>query len=493
MQHKLQYQGITFDDVLLEPRYSDVIPADCDVETRLTKRIKLNIPLLSSPMDTVTESDMAIALAQEGGLGVIHKNMSIDDQTKEVDKVKRSANGIIFDPVTLPPDATVAKAREIMAGHNVSGVPITDSSGRLAGILTRRDLRFLEASDMRIAEVMTREHLVTATGNVSLEEAEKILMANKVEKLLLVDENNRLTGLITIKDIDKMHRFPNACKDRQGRLRVGAAVGVHEFERAASLLAKDVDVLIVDSAHGHSKNVVETVRQIKQRLDVDVVAGNMATKEGCHDLIAAGADAVKVGIGPGSICTTRVISGVGVPQITAIHEAAQAASDAGIPIIADGGIRYSGDLTKAIAAGAHAVMIGGLFAGLAESPGEQILFQGRTFKIYRGMGSMGAMVKGSSERYRQGGVERGTEKFVPEGVEGRVPFKGNLSSFVYQLIGGLRAGMGYCGARAIEDLRRDARFIQVTAASVRESHPHDIAITQESPNYSAQYASGDGG
>ncbi|MBI2825565.1 MAG: IMP dehydrogenase [Planctomycetia bacterium] len=492
MQEKLPYQGITFDDVLLEPRYSDVIPADCDVTTRLTRRIQLNIPLLSSPMDTVTESEMAIALAQEGGLGVIHKNMSIADQTKEVDKVKRSANGIIFDPVTLPPDATVGKAREIMAGHNVSGLPIVEGSGRLAGILTRRDLRFLEASEMKIAEVMTRGHLVTATGNVTLEEAEKILMANKVEKLLLVDENNRLTGLITIKDIDKMRRFPNACKDRQGRLRVGAAIGVHEYERAESLLAKGVDVLVVDSAHGHSSNVVETVRGIKKRWDIDVVAGNVATKEGSNDLIAAGADAVKVGIGPGSICTTRVISGVGVPQITAIFQAAQAASRAGVPIVADGGIRYSGDVTKAIAAGAHACMIGGLFAGLAESPGEQILYQGRTFKIYRGMGSQGAMVKGSSERYRQANDERGSEKFVPEGVEGRVPFKGNLSSFVYQLIGGLRAGMGYCGARSIEDLRKDARFIQVTPASVRESHPHDIAITQEAPNYSAQYFSGDG-
>jgi len=493
MDDKLQYEGITFDDVLLEPRFSEVVPGECDVSTRLTRRIKLNIPLVSSPMDTVTESEMAIALAQEGGLGVIHKNMSIDAQTKEVDKVKRSANGIIFDPVTLPPDATVGKAREIMALHNVSGLPITDAAGRLAGILTRRDLRFLEASDIRIAEVMTREHLVTATGNVSLEEAEKILMANKVEKLLLVDENNRLTGLITIKDIDKMRRFPNACKDRQGRLRVGAAIGVHEYQRAESLLSKDVDVLVVDSAHGHSTNVIETVREIKKRWDIDVVAGNIATKEGCQDLIAAGADAVKVGIGPGSICTTRVISGVGVPQITAIYQAAKAASAAGIPIVADGGIRYSGDLTKAIAAGAHSVMIGGLFAGLAESPGEQILYQGRTFKIYRGMGSMGAMVKGSSERYRQAVSERGSEKFVPEGVEGRVPFKGHLSAFVYQLIGGLRAGMGYCGARAIEDLRRDARFIQVTAASVRESHPHDIAITQEAPNYSAQYASGEGG
>jgi IMP dehydrogenase len=492
MQEKLSYLGITFDDVLLEPRYSNVVPADCDVATQLTKRIRLNVPLLSSPMDTVTESDMAIALAQEGGLGVIHKNMSIDHQTKEVDKVKRSANGIIFDPVTLPPEATVAQAREIMAIHNVSGLPITNAGGRLAGILTRRDLRFLEASDMRIAEVMTREHLVTATGTVTLEEAEKILMANKVEKLLLVDENNRLTGLITIKDIDKMRRFPMACKDGLGRLRAGAAVGVHEYERVESLIAKDVDVLVVDSAHGHSANVIETVRKIKQRWDIDVVAGNVATKEGCKDLIAAGADAVKVGIGPGSICTTRVISGVGVPQVTAIVQAAEAAKDAGVPVIADGGIRYSGDITKSVAAGAHAVMIGGLFAGLAESPGEQILYQGRSFKIYRGMGSMGAMVKGSSERYRQGGAERGPDKFVPEGVEGRVPFKGSLSTFVYQLIGGLRAGMGYCGARNIDDLRKDSRFIQVSPASVRESHPHDIAITQEAPNYSVQHSAGEG-
>jgi IMP dehydrogenase len=378
-----------------------------------------------------------------------------------------------------------------MAMHNVSGLPIVDHGGRLAGILTRRDLRFLEAQDLKIAEVMTREHLVTATGNVSLEEAEKVLMVNKVEKLLLVDENNRLTGLITIKDIDKMRRFPNACKDRQGRLRVGAAVGVHEYERVASLLNKGVDVLVVDSAHGHSANVIDTVREIKKRFDIDVVAGNIATKEGCQDLIAAGADAVKVGIGPGSICTTRVISGVGVPQVTAIYQAAQAAQKAGIPLVADGGIRYSGDLTKAIAAGAHSVMIGGLFAGLAESPGDQILFQGRTFKIYRGMGSLGAMVKGSSERYRQAG-ERGTDKFVPEGVEGRVPFKGHLSSFVYQLIGGLRAGMGYCGTQTIEALRKDSRFIQVTPASVRESHPHDIAITQEAPNYSGHYGTAEG-
>jgi IMP dehydrogenase len=484
---KVISHAITFDDVLLEPRYSAVVPAEVNVSSLLTARIRLNIPILSSPMDTVTESEMAIALAQEGGLGVIHKNMTIDRQTEEVDKVKRSANGIIFDPVTLPPDATVGRAREVMQQYNVSGVPITIAKRRLAGIITRRDLRFLEASDMKVSEVMTRDKLVTATGTVTLEEAEKILMANKVEKLLLVDEDYTLTGLITIKDIDMLKRFPNACKDRQGRLRVGAAVGVHDFERAESLIAKDVDVLVVDSAHGHSANVIETVSKIKKQWNIDVVAGNVATADGCRDLIAAGADAVKVGIGPGSICTTRVISGVGVPQITAILQAAQAAEAAGVPIIADGGIRYSGDLTKAIAAGAHTAMIGGLLAGVAESPGQQILYQGRTFKVYRGMGSLGAMVKGSSERYRQSSGARGPDKLVPEGVEGRVPFKGALSPFIYQLVGGLRAGMGYCGARTIDELRKEARFIQVSPASVRESHPHDIAITQEAPNYSAEY------
>jgi len=413
--------------------------------------------------------------------------MTVERQTDEVDKVKRSANGIIFDPVTLPPEATVARAREVMQQYNVSGVPITTGGKRLAGIITRRDLRFLEANDMKVSEVMTRDKLVTATGTVTLEEAEKILMANKVEKLLLVDENYTLTGLITIKDIDMMKRFPQACKDRQGRLRVGAAVGVHDFERAESLIAKDVDVLVVDSAHGHSANVIETVKRIKKQWNIEVVAGNVATAEGCRDLIGAGADAVKIGIGPGSICTTRVISGVGVPQVTAILQAAEAAASAGIPLVADGGIRYSGDLTKAIAAGAHTVMIGGLLAGVAESPGQQILYQGRTFKVYRGMGSLGAMVKGSSERYRQAGGGRGPDKLVPEGVEGRVPFKGALSAFIYQLVGGLRAGMGYCGARTIDELRKDARFIQVSPASVRESHPHDIAITQEAPNYSAEY------
>lgn len=483
MSEKFIYQAITFDDVLLEPRYSEVVPGECDVSTMLTHRIKINVPLVSSPMDTVTEGDMAIALAQEGGIGFIHKNMSIERQTAEVDRVKRSANGIILDPVTLSPDATVSTAREIMEQQNVSGLPVVATDGKLLGILTRRDLRFLEASDMRVSDVMTSNHLVTATGNVSLEQAEKILMANKVEKLLLVDENRALTGLITIKDIDKMRRFPNACKDRQGRLRVGAAIGVHEYERAECLLAKGVDVLVVDSAHGHSANVLETVRNAKKRWDIDIVAGNVATKEGCLDLLRAGADAVKIGIGPGSICTTRIISGVGVPQITAIMQAAQAASASGTPIVADGGIRYSGDITKAIAAGASCTMIGGLFAGLLESPGEQILYQGRTYKVYRGMGSMGAMIKGSAERYRQRGSEKGSAKFVPEGVEGRVPFRGPLSTFVYQLVGGLKAGMGYCGTRNIEELRKDARFIQVSSASMRESHPHDIAITQEAANY----------
>jgi IMP dehydrogenase len=494
MQDKLTTTGLTFDDVLIEPRYSEVVPSEVSVGSRLTKRIEVRAPILSSPMDTVTEHRMAIGLAQEGGLSVIHKNMSIEAQSHEVDKVKRSANGIIFDPVTLPPDASVAEARQRMQQSNVSGVPIVGRDGKLTGIITRRDLRFLEDSQQPVSEVMTRrEQLVTATGAVTLGEAEKILMAKKVEKLLLVDENYKLTGLITIKDIDMMRRFPQASKDAQGRLRVGAAIGVFDFERAENLIAKDVDFLVVDSAHGHSSNVIETVKKLKSKWDIDVVAGNVATAEGCRDLIKAGADAVKVGIGPGSICTTRVISGIGVPQITAIYNAAQAAADSQTPIIADGGIRYSGDITKAIVAGAHVVMLGGLLAGLDEAPGERVLFQGRTYKAYRGMGSLGAMVKGSSERYRQGGEDAGNGKLVPEGVEGRVPYKGPLNSFLYQLIGGLRAGMGYCGAKTIDQLRTDARFIQVSPASVRESHPHDIAITQESPNYTAEFKSTDGG
>ncbi len=497
MQDRIAYQGITFDDVLLEPGYSELLPKQVDTKTHLTAKIPLNIPILSSPMDTVTEAELAIALAQEGGLGVIHKNMSVEEQAREVEKVKRSENGVIVDPITLPPSATVGQAREIMSGHNISGVPIT-VNGRLRGILTRRDLRFLEENDLRIEDVMTKDNLVTAPADTSLEEADRILTKNKVEKLLLVDDEYRLKGLITIKDIDKLHRYPNACKDSRGRLRVGAAVGVQDFERIQSLIEADVDVLIVDSAHGHSKNVVETVRRIKKDFSIEVVAGNVATSEGTKDLIDAGADAVKVGIGPGSICTTRVVSGVGVPQITAVYNAAKAANGA-VPIIADGGIRYSGDITKAIAAGASSVMIGGLFAGLAESPGDTIIFRGRSFKSYRGMGSLGAMAKGSHERYRQDsgraseskGVS--SQKLVPEGVEGRVPYKGPLADYVFQLVGGIRAGMGYCGTRTIEELRTKSRFIQVTGASVQEGHPHDIVITQEAPNYSSFSGENEGG
>jgi IMP dehydrogenase len=490
MQDRIAYQGITFDDVLLEPAFSELLPRQVDTRTQLTSKIALNIPILSAPMDTVTEAELAIALAQEGGLGVIHKNMSIEEQTLEVDKVKRSENGIIVDPITLPPSATVGEAREIMRGHNISGVPIT-VNGRLRGILTRRDLRFLESNDLRIEEVMTKENLVTAPAATTLEEADRILTKNKVEKLLLVDDEYRLKGLITIKDIDKLHRYPHACKDDRGRLRVGAAVGVHDYERIRSLLDADVDVLIVDSAHGHSRNVIDTVRRIKREHKIEVIAGNVATPEGTRDLIEAGADAIKVGIGPGSICTTRVVTGVGVPQVTAVYQAARAAAGK-VPIIADGGIRYSGDIAKALAAGAHSVMIGGLFAGLAESPGDTIIYRGRSFKTYRGMGSIGAMSKGSHERYRQDVASRPGEpkgsspqKLVPEGVEGRVPYKGPLAEYVFQLVGGLRAGMGYCGTRTIEELRTKTRFIQVTGASVQESHPHDIVITQEAPNYSS--------
>ena len=488
---KIATLGVTFDDVLLEPQYSDVVPSEVDVSSNLTARIRLQIPLLSAPMDTVTESEMAIALAKEGGLGIIHKNLSAARQTEQVLKVKRSANGIIVDPVTLSPEEKVGRAAELMDEANVSGIPIVDRNQRLVGILTRRDLRFLEDPGLPVSEVMTRENLVTAVGNVTLEEAEKILTAKRIEKLLLVDEDRKLTGLITIRDIDMMKRFPRACKDPQGRLRVGAAVGVGDFERAEALIRQGVDLLVVDSAHGHSKNVIDTVSEIKKQRswDIDVVAGNVATPQGARALIDAGADAIKVGIGPGSICTTRVISGVGVPQISAILEATEVAKQFNIPVIADGGIRFSGDITKAIAAGASTVMIGSLFAGLTESPGKVILYQGRTFKSYRGMGSMGAMVEGSSDRYRQKGTEAG--KLVPEGVEGRVPFKGPLSDFVYQLVGGLRAGMGYIGSRTIEELRRDAKFIRVSAATVRENHPHDIAITQEAPNYSPDVQPGD--
>ncbi len=486
MQDRIAYQGITFDDVLLEPGYSEVLPRDVDVRTKLTRNILLNIPIVSSPMDTVTESELAIALAQEGGIGIIHKNMAVKVQAREVEKVKRSENGIITDPITLDPEATVENARKIMDDHHISGIPIT-IDGYLKGIITKRDLRFIATNHQRLAEVMTKDKLVTAPENTTLAAAERILTENKVEKLLLVDEKYQLRGLITIRDIDKMSAFPSACKDRRGRLRVGAAIGMHDYERAAALIHAEVDVLVVDSAHGHSSNVIETVKELKKRFDIDVIAGNIATLEGAKALLAAGADAIKVGIGPGSICTTRIISGVGVPQITAIASACQGLKGSSVPVIADGGIRYSGDLVKALAAGGHTVMLGGLLAGLAESPGQLIIYKGRSFKTYRGMGSIGAMVAGSSERYRQGTDHAG--KLVPEGVEGRVPYKGNLSPFIYQLVGGLRAGMGYCGSRNIEELRTRSRFITVSAASVQESHVHDIQITQEAPNYSSRGAS----
>lgn len=487
MKDRIQDTGLTFDDVLLVPAYSEMVPADVDTSTRLTRNITINVPILSSPMDTVTESDMAIAMAQEGGIGVIHKNMSIERQALEVDRVKRSENGVIVDPVSVPPHTPVRDVIELMDTRNIGGVPVTEN-GKLKGIITRRDLRFLESGDMRVEEVMTKEKLVTAREDTSLKDAERILRENKVEKLLLVDDQYQLKGLITIKDIDKNLRFPKANKDSRGRLRVGAAVGVYDTKRAEALINSGVDFLVVDSAHGHSKNVIETVRELKKRWPkIDVIAGNVATAEGARDLAKAGADAVKVGIGPGSICTTRIISGVGVPQLTAISEAVSGLAGTDVPVIADGGIRYSGDITKALAAGASSVMLGGLLAGVDESPGEMILFQGRTFKRYRGMGSLGAMVKGSSERYRQthtGDDDKARPKLVPEGVEGRVPYKGPVSSLLYQLVGGLRAGMGYLGVGTIADLRTKPKFLKITAASVRENHPHDIAITQESPNYS---------
>jgi IMP dehydrogenase len=483
---KITGEAITFDDVLLTPRRSDFIPAEADVRTQLTKSIELNIPLLSAPMDTVTEAAVAIALAQEGGLGFIHKNMPIEVQCREVEKVKRSENGVIFDPVTLPPEGSVDQARQIMREQNISGIPIVSGNGsghELVGILTRRDLKFHEGNGNRpVKELMTKANLVTAPLNTTLDQAERLLNAARVEKLLLVDENRRLVGMITMRDIDKTHQFPRACKDARGRLRVGAAVGVKQFDRVAALIAKDVDIVLVDTAHGHSANVIDTVREIKRKFNIQVVAGNVATAEGAQDLIDAGADAVKVGIGPGSICTTRIISGVGVPQITAIMEAMKTAGPAGIPVIADGGIRHSGDITKAIAAGASCVMMGSLFAGLDESPGEMVIRHGKRFKSYRGMGSMGAMVQGSADRYGQSRVKE-SSKLVPEGVEGLVHYRGPLGDFVYQMVGGLRAGMGYCGTRTIDELRTLARFVKVTHASMVESHPHDIQITRESPNY----------
>ena len=480
-------EGITFDDVLLVPAFSDVLPGKVDTTTLFSRRVALNIPLSSAAMDTVTEADLAIALAQEGGIGVVHKNLATEDQVRQVAIVKRSVAGVIVDPVTLPPDDTVGHARDVMRSQSISGIPIVDREGNLVGILTSRDLRFQKDLKTPIAEVMTKGDLVTGPLGTTLEQAKDVLHRAKVEKLLLTDGKKRLKGLITIKDINKTLQFPRANRDALGRLRVAAAVGVKDQDRARDLVKAGVDVLVVDSAHGHSGNVLRMVEWVKKNLpEVDVVGGNVATEEGAKALVDAGADGVKVGIGPGSICTTRIVSGVGVPQVTAILDAVRACGPAGVPVIADGGVRYSGDITKALAAGAHSVMCGSLFAGLAEAPGETILYRGRTFKAYRGMGSLGAMVqgKGSQERYRQEeGASR--EKLVPEGVEGRVPYRGPLADFIYQLVGGLRAGMGYVGAADIATLRTKSRFLKQSAAAVREAHPHDIFITKEAPNYQA--------
>jgi IMP dehydrogenase len=479
---KIVSEGITFDDVLLIPAKSDFVPTEADTSTRLTNNIRLNIPIVSAAMDTVTESALAIALAQEGGIGTIHKNLDIETQQREVAKVKRSENGVIQDPVTLTPNQTVQRALEVMNEQNVSGIPIVEGK-KLVGILTRRDLKFLKDQSVKLREVMTKENLVTAAANTTLEQAKEVLQKHKIEKLLLVNDKFELAGLITMRDIDRVQQYPNAVRDKRGRLRVGAAVGIKDFDRIEALIKAEVDVLVVDTAHGHSQNVIETVKDIKKKHDIDVIAGNVATAEATIELIKAGVNAVKVGIGPGAICTTRVISGVGIPQISAIMDCAAAADKYDIPIIADGGIRMSGDITKAIAAGASSVMLGSLLAGLDESPGLLVIYKGRQFKEYRGMGSLGAMVKGSADRYGQKS-STGKDKLVPEGVEGRVPYRGLLGDFVYQLVGGLRAGMGYCGTPTTELLRTKAKFVRIGTAGVTESHPHDILITKEAPNYS---------
>ncbi len=474
-------EGLTFDDVLLVPQESDILPRDVQLATRFSRNVPLNIPLASAAMDTVTEEKLAVALAREGGIGVIHRNLSIEGQIREVDKVKRSANGVILDPVTLPPDATIREARTIMARHNISGLPITEGR-HVVGILTRRDCRFQTSDDTPVGKIMTKDKLVTAPPNTSLEEAREILFKHKVEKLILVVKGDELAGLITMKDLNMLQAFPNSAVDSRGRLRVAAAIGVHDYERAEGLVKAGVDVLVVDTAHGHSANVANTVREMKRRHPVDVVAGNVATAEGARALVEAGADGVKVGIGPGSICTTRIVAGVGVPQLTAVMSVVHALKGSGVPVIADGGVRFSGDLVKALASGASCAMLGSLFAGLDESPGEVVLFKGRSFKSVRGMGSLGAMQAGGKERYRQGDVTE-TDKLVPEGIEGLVPYKGKLSAFVYQMVGGVRAGMGYVGAPTIPALWERARFVRITDAGRRESHPHDVTITKESPNY----------
>jgi IMP dehydrogenase len=482
-EDKFAKEGLTFDDVLLIPAKSEILPRDVSVATRITEKVRLNTPIMSAGMDTVTESKMAIAMAREGGIGIIHKNMPIERQAEEVDRVKRSESGVITNPIYLKPDQFLYHAEEMMAKYRISGVPIVDDNGKLVGIITNRDLRFEKNYNRQIRDVMTSENLVTAPVGTTLKDAEEILQKHKVEKLPLVDENNHLKGLITIKDIEKAILFPNAAKDEKGRLIVGAAVGVSKdtFERVEALVNAHVDLIVVDTAHGHSLGVINTVREIRaQYPELQIVAGNVATGEATRDLIEAGVNAVKVGIGPGSICTTRVVAGIGVPQITAIYDCASVAREYNIPIIADGGIKYSGDVVKALAAGASAVMVGSLLAGTEESPGEMEIHQGRYFKVYRGMGSMGAMKEGSSDRYFQ----ENNKKLVPEGIEGRVPYRGSLSEIIFQLVGGIRAGMGYCGVGTIDDLITKTKFIKITGAGLKESHPHDVQITKEAPNYS---------
>jgi len=474
--------ALTFDDVLLAPMHSDVLPSQVSLVTRFSRRVQVNIPLSSSAMDTVTEWRLAVALAREGGIGIVHRNLSVEEQVVQVDKVKRSANGVIEDPVTLAPSASLGQAREIMSTMSISGLPIVEGE-TVVGILTRRDTSFGEPDEKPVAEVMTTENLIAAPPGTSLSQAATLLNEHRVEKLIIWDDAHRLRGLITRKDIDMLEAFPNSAFDSRGRLVVGAAIGVHDYERATALAKGGVDVLVVDTAHGHTTNVTETVTKLKETLpEVDIVAGNVATGEAALALVEAGADGVKVGIGPGSICTTRVVAGIGVPQLSAVMEVADALAGSGIPVIADGGVRYSGDAVKALAAGASCVMLGSLFAGLEESPGETFVYQGRSFKSVRGMGSLGAMTKGSKERYRQAHVTD-AKKLVAEGIEGMVPYKGQLSSYVYQLCGGVRAGLGYCGAGSISELPERARFVRITAAGVRESHPHDVQITKESSNY----------
>ena len=476
-------ESLTFDDLLLVPAESSVLPKDVDTSTFLTRNIRLNIPIVSAAMDTVTESATAITMAREGGIGIIHRNMSIERQVIEVDRVKKSESGMIVDPITVEPQQKVREAMELMSRFKVSGVPVVKSR-KLVGILTNRDLRFETNLEQRVADVMTKKNLVTVSSNITLEESKKLLHKHRIEKLLVVDDEYNLKGLITIKDIEKIEKYPNSCKDSLGRLRVGAAVGILDREpRIEAVLGAGADVIVIDTSHGHSAGVLNAIRNTKANFpSCELIAGNVATVEGAQALIEAGVDGIKVGVGPGSICTTRIIAGVGVPQMSAIRDACKAAASRGIPVIADGGIKFSGDLTKAIGAGAHCVMIGGLFAGTEESPGETVLFQGRSYKVYRGMGSLEAMKEGSRDRYMQDDIES-TLKLVPEGIEGRVPFRGSLSTSVYQLIGGLKAGMGYAGARTIDELREKARFVRITSAGLKESHVHDVMITKEAPNY----------